>query len=302
MKAAPPAGLADPAAELEALIREARRRQHRRWLVAGVAATAALASGAGIIAGSRTGTPRPPRRHATATPPAHAIRPSAAPLLGPSLPGAATTVVMWPVGYPVFGPDSGPAAYVDNLSTGQISRRQVPGIIGCDCQPYLIDVGRRLVYVGSGGITAVSPDLKGKPRLLGATEFFAPLPIPATYGWCASAAAIWARGRSGPGPCRSTAVRQAGRSPCLREQTCSSAAPPPGSSCRADAASSTAWRYGDLAARQRTCRIRLPTGSPTASTPARGWSPTAVGARSARQHRRPGSMATTCARCCASWT
>ena len=35
MKAAPPAGLADPAAELEALIREARRRQHRRWLAAG---------------------------------------------------------------------------------------------------------------------------------------------------------------------------------------------------------------------------------------------------------------------------
>jgi hypothetical protein len=178
MKAAPPAGLADPAAELEALIREARRRQHRRWLAAGVAAAAVLASGGGIIAGSHAGNPRPPRGHATGTPPAHAIRPSAAPLLGPILPGAATSLVMWPVGFPAFGPNSGPAAYVDNLSTGRLSRRQIPGIVGCDCQPYLLDVGNRLVYVGSGGITAVSPDLKGKPRVLGGTEFFAPAADP----------------------------------------------------------------------------------------------------------------------------
>ncbi len=51
--------------------------------------------------------------------------------------------------------------------------RQIPGIIGCDCRPYLIGVGSRLVYAGSGGATAISADLTGRPVALGATQFFA---------------------------------------------------------------------------------------------------------------------------------
>ena len=45
MTTAPPGWLAEPGTEPEALIREARRRQHRRWLAAGVA-IAVVARGA----------------------------------------------------------------------------------------------------------------------------------------------------------------------------------------------------------------------------------------------------------------
>jgi hypothetical protein len=122
-------------------------------------------------------------------------------LAGLALPGIAMTVVMWPAGSPAFGPHSGPPAYVDNLSSGRLSRRQIPGIVGCDCQPYLIDVGNQLVYVGSGGTAAVSPDLRGKPRVLGTTEFFAP---------SASAHHVWLvrflGGYLGQGPVRTWSV------------------------------------------------------------------------------------------------
>jgi len=179
MTTAPPGWLTDPGTEQEALIREARRRQRRRWLAAGVASAAVLATAVMIVAGSRAGSrPGPPGRHASPIAPAHKARPAAVPQPGPILAGAATTVVMWPVGYPAFGPNSAPAAYVDDLSTGQLSQRQIPGIAGCDCQPYLIAVGTRLVYVGSAGTMTVSSDLKGKPRAVAATGFFAPSATP----------------------------------------------------------------------------------------------------------------------------
>jgi hypothetical protein len=85
---------------------------------------------------------------------------------------------MWPVGYPVFGPWSGPPAYLGNLRTGRLSRRQIPGIIGGDFSPYLIAVGHQLVYVGQHGTTAIAADLTGKPRVLGTTQFFAPSAMP----------------------------------------------------------------------------------------------------------------------------
>jgi hypothetical protein len=170
--------LADSGTQPEALIREARRRQRRRWLAACAAMAAVLAGTAAVIAGSRGDRPRPPGHHGRPARAARAARHAAAPLSGPILAGAATTVLTWPVGYPAFGPSGGPPAYVDDLSTGRLSQRQIPGIVGCDCQPYLIRAGQRLVYVGSGGTTSISADLKGKPRLLGTTPFFAPSAAP----------------------------------------------------------------------------------------------------------------------------
>jgi hypothetical protein len=161
----------------EAVIREARRRQRRRYLVAGVALVAVLAAAAAVItAVSPGGHPRRPASRPARTAPAPVIRP----LPGLILAGAATTVVMWPVGRPVFGdtPGGGPPAYVADLATGHLSRRHVPGIAGCDCLPYLIGAGRRLVYVSADGTAVIPADLAGKPRMLGTTPFFAPAAAP----------------------------------------------------------------------------------------------------------------------------
>src|SRR5262249_54311730 len=155
MTSAPPGLPARPRTEPEAVIREARRRQHRRWLGVGMALAAGGAGVAAASAGSAAGgRPRPPGLHAGLTAPAHAIRPAMPP--GLVLAGAATTVVMWPVGYPLFTETGGPPAYVADLGSGRLWKRQIPGIVGCDCRPYLIGVDGRLVYVGSGGITAIS--------------------------------------------------------------------------------------------------------------------------------------------------
>ncbi len=177
MRTAPVTWLPDSGKGSEALIREARRRQRRRQLAAFVAIVAIASGATGLIAGLGSGS-RPPGRHHSRSAPVRAVRPKAGSALGPTLAGAATTVLMWPVGYPAFGPDFGPPAYRVDLSTGQLSRHQFPGIVGCDCQPYVIGAGRRLVYAGAGGTTVISADLKARPQVLGATEFFAPSAAP----------------------------------------------------------------------------------------------------------------------------
>jgi hypothetical protein len=155
----------------EAVIREARRRQRRRYLMAGAALAAVLAGAAAVVTAVGSGShPRRPVSHPARTAPAHAIHPAP----GLILAGAATTVVMWPNGPPAFTDAGGPPAYLDDLTTGHLSQRQVPGIVGCDCRPYLIGADARLVYVGSGGTTAMPADLNGRPRVLGTTPFFAP--------------------------------------------------------------------------------------------------------------------------------
>jgi len=169
--------LPGPGTAPEAVIREARRRQRRRYLVAGVVLVVVLAAAAAVItAVSSGGHPRRPVSRPARAAPAHAIRP--APVPGLILGGAATTVVMWPAGPPVFTNAGGPPAYVADLTTGHLSRRQVPGIAGCDCRPYLIGAGERLVYVGSAGTTVIAADLNGKPRVLATTPFFAPAAAP----------------------------------------------------------------------------------------------------------------------------
>jgi hypothetical protein len=62
MKIAPHGGLPDARTEPEALIKEARRRQRRRWLAVGVAGAAVLAGAAGVtasVAGHPPGRPGP---------------------------------------------------------------------------------------------------------------------------------------------------------------------------------------------------------------------------------------------------
>jgi hypothetical protein len=150
-------------AATEALIEEARRRQRRRrrgGLV--VAAVLAVVVVVGVVA-MRSGGGR--------------LRPSdrAQPRSQPALlaTGIGTTVLLWPVGYPSFGPDGGPPAYLDNLQTGRRVLHGVPGIAAGDYQPLLIAVGRQVVYQGGCGVVAMPADLQGNPRTLACGGFFA---------------------------------------------------------------------------------------------------------------------------------
>jgi hypothetical protein len=163
----PPGARTEP----EALIKEARRRQRRRWLALGVAVAAVLAGVAGVAAGVAGHSPNGlgPRGHPRAQ---VAPRQAAAPTPIPRSIG--TTLLMWPAG---FGQCCGPVA-VDNLSTGRLAQSQEPAIGAGDYQPLLAQMGRWLVYVGNGVVNAIRDDLTGHPRVLGPTPFFAPAATP----------------------------------------------------------------------------------------------------------------------------
>ena len=154
--------------DAEAIIKRARRRQRRRRAGIGVAVAAVLTGGLGVVVHlhgadrQRQASPRPGDN------PSAAVQVS-----GPIPTSVDTAVLMWPVGYPAFGPTGGPPAYVDNLRTGRLSRTQRPAIAAGDYQPLLITAGRWLVYVGNG-TTAIRDDLRGRPRVVGTTPFFAP--------------------------------------------------------------------------------------------------------------------------------
>jgi hypothetical protein len=171
MRIAPPSWQPDTGAEPEDLIREARRRQRRRWLAAGVAGVVLLASVAGVVAGLAG------HRHSHASSRSHPAKKAAARRAvgapAPIPPSIGTTLVMWPAG---FGQCCGPVA-VDNLSTGQLAQSQEPDISLGDYQPILAQVGSWLVYVGNGA-TAIRDDLTGHPRVLGPTFSFAPAATP----------------------------------------------------------------------------------------------------------------------------
>ena len=171
MRITPPGWPPDARPEPEALIKEARRRQRRRWLAAGVAVTVVLAGAAGVaadVAGHPPGRPGP-RGH-----PRSQVAPRQAAAPGPIPRSIGTTLLMWPT-------DSGqccePVA-VDDLGTGRLAQRQQPAIGAGDFQPLLAQAGRWLVYVSNGGVTAIRDDLTGRPRVLGPTPFFAPAAAP----------------------------------------------------------------------------------------------------------------------------
>ena len=201
--------MAEPAMTPDALIREARRRQRRRYLTAGTTLIA-IASAAGAVIASAAGDNRvlPPHGHAR---PTGSTRPAQAPRrAAPMLAGTRTTVVLWPAGRPAFGPGFAPPAYVADLSTGRLSRRRVPAISGGDYQPYVISVGTRLVYVGSAGTMTIRASLDSQPGVLGPrTPFFAPSATPGHvwlvyYGNYADGGPVHARevpvGRGPAGP------------------------------------------------------------------------------------------------------
>jgi hypothetical protein len=162
MKTAPARWLPGTGTQPEALIKEARRRQRRRYIAVGAAVVAALGSAAGVAAGLRG--PGPHNHGGSAVTARHA-----APAPGPIPPSVGTTVLMWPAS---SGQCCGAVA-VDNLSTGRLAQSQEPDISLGDYQPVLTQVGRWLVYVGNGTM-AIRDDLSGKPRVLGPAPFFAP--------------------------------------------------------------------------------------------------------------------------------
>src|ERR1022692_1785636 len=159
-----------PGAGTEALIREARRRHRKRKLIVGLAAVAVLASALGAFA-DRHGTSHPPPASEPRVKPA-ASHPAGRQAPGPIPRSLETTVLMWPVGYPLFTPSGGPPPYLDNLTDGRLVRPQIRGIGGGDLEPYAVSAGRWIVYVGNGTV-AIRDDLTGKPRVLGKTPFFA---------------------------------------------------------------------------------------------------------------------------------
>lgn len=161
MRTAPARGLPGTGTPPEALIEEARRRQRRRRVAIGAAVLAALGSAVGVAAGLHE--PGSSHRPGAGSPRQAASVPAPVPR------SLDTTVLMWPAG---FGSCCGPVA-VDDLSTGRLTQSQQPAISVGDYQPLLTHVGRWLVYVGDG-TTAIRDDLRGKPRVLGTTPFFAP--------------------------------------------------------------------------------------------------------------------------------
>lgn len=171
MRIAPPGWQPDTGAEPEDLIREARRRQRRRWLAGGVAGVVLLAGVAGVVADLAW------HRHGRASSRGHPANNAAARMhvgaAAPIPPGIGTTLVLWPAG---SGQCCGPVA-VDNLSTGRLAQSQEPDISVGDYQPLLAQVGSWFVYAGNGA-TAIRDDLTGHPRVLGPTSFFAPAATP----------------------------------------------------------------------------------------------------------------------------
>jgi hypothetical protein len=178
MKSVAVSELAGLGTEPEALIKEARRRQRRRYLAAGAAVAAVLGSAAGIAAGlhaagnGHAGRPRP-RSHPRSPAAARQLTRGPAPIPR----SAGTTLLMWPVGYPGFTSAGGPPLYADDLSTGRLTQSGAVAISAGDFQPLLVRTGRWLVYVANG-TAAIRDNLRGEPRALGSTPFFAPAATP----------------------------------------------------------------------------------------------------------------------------
>jgi hypothetical protein len=166
-----------PGHDPEALIKEARRRQRRRYLAVGLAGLVVVATVTGSLLGEagHSRQPKPPRPRVTQGRPARPVKARQFPPL--ILAGADTVVLLWPVGYPGFSASGGPPAYLDNLTTGKLAATERPAISAGDFQPLLITVGRYLVYVGDGTMV-IRGDLRGRPRVLAKTPFFLPSAVP----------------------------------------------------------------------------------------------------------------------------
>jgi hypothetical protein len=156
-----------PDVEPESLIiKEARRRQRRRYLVTALGVVVLLVGVSVIV--TRSSGARPEK---SKTQPSDS---TARPRLAVS--GTESSLLMWPVGPAVFTQDGGPPAYLENLQTGRLDQINFDVSAG-DYQPLVATTGQWLVYVGDG-VEAVRDDLRGPARILGSTPFFAPSATP----------------------------------------------------------------------------------------------------------------------------
>jgi len=150
-----------PGPGAEALIKEARRRQHRRYAATGVLVAAVLAAALGAFAGLH-GAGGPPR----VSPPRPG--PAAGHFTGPRVPPAIpesvdTTVLMWPAGPRQID--------LDNLRTGKLGKA-APVVDPGEYQPIML-VSGWIVYVGDSGVRAAVA-VTGKTVVLGNALAFAP--------------------------------------------------------------------------------------------------------------------------------
>jgi hypothetical protein len=159
----------------DALIREARRRQRRRYLGVGIAISV-LAALAGTLTALNTASGA---RHQLAAAPRsrarqHAPRPTGP---GPIPRNVGTTLLLWPAGSPPSDPTGSSSAYADDLTTGHLAVNGTADIGLGDYQPLVVRTGDWVVYVGNGA-TAIRASLTGPARVLGATSFFVPAAEP----------------------------------------------------------------------------------------------------------------------------
>jgi len=149
--------------DVQALIREARRRQRRRYAAAGIALAALLAGALGLLAYLHgTGGPRRGGLLRPGLAAGHSIG-SHRPGRIPASVGA--TVVMWP------GPGQDGTIDLDNLRTGT-RRPAAPVADPGEYQPILL-VSDRIVFASKDGVRA-SDAVTGKTRLLGRALAAAP--------------------------------------------------------------------------------------------------------------------------------
>jgi hypothetical protein len=172
MQTAPPGWLPDPGTEPEAVIREARRRQRRRWLAAGVAIVTVAAGAAAVIAGyAAGGRPRPPGRHVTAAP-----KPVPSSMSGLPMPAGSTVRLLltgrrpawfWTATRrtePIKGLPSNRAGYAFTRLVGGWSVQPYPAGPGClpTCAGpplpnyFIADGSRRAVRIGLGHAISAS--------------------------------------------------------------------------------------------------------------------------------------------------
>jgi hypothetical protein len=154
-----------PGPGTEALIKEARRRQRRRYVATGVAVAAMLAAALGVSAGLHGGSgPRRPAAHGPGLAAGH----SAGPPVPGLIPGnAGTTVLMWP------GQDY--KIDLDNLHTGKLGQA-IPVVDPGEYQPIML-VSGWIVYVSNSSVWATDA-VTGKTHVLGKTLAFAPSAAP----------------------------------------------------------------------------------------------------------------------------
>ena len=164
--------------EVEALIKEARRRQRRRYAATGVAVTAVLAAAIGAFAGlhgasgpGRLIQPRP------GLPAGHPARPRVPAPIPASI---NTTVLMWPAGLEQDG-----TIALDNLRTGRLGHA-TPVVDPGENQPVMVTSGR-IVY-GMNNSVRSADAVTGKTLVLGMAQAFAP---------SATASEVWLEQGSG---------------------------------------------------------------------------------------------------------